>query len=88
MTEPVRRYLLNRQIALEARRIAHAATKTCSFEDGGDKDDEHTKNCNALKREIQSLVMQVKLAAQQHSPKRDDPPALFEEPQQEEPQAS
>jgi hypothetical protein len=81
MTAPMRRYLLNRQIAGEARRIAHAATKTCKVAfDGSDHDDEHTKNCNGLKREIEAFAMNVKLAALQ-SPLRtvETPPPLFED---------
>jgi len=84
MTAPLRRYLLNRQIASEARRIAHTATKTCKVAfDGSDHDDEHTKNCNLLKREIEALVMHVKLAALQSPVRpidaREQAPPLFEE---------
>jgi hypothetical protein len=86
MTAPKRQFLLNRQIAVEARRIAHKATKTCKIMfDRTDHDDEHTKNCNALKREIEKLALQVKLASLQ-APQRDerdddedDPNAVFEE---------
>jgi ribosomal protein L9 len=64
MTKPMRSFLLNRQIALEARRIAHAATKTCKLSDG-DREDEHTAKCNKLKREIETLALQIKLAGMQ-----------------------
>jgi len=81
MTAPMRRYLLNREIAIESRRIAHRATKTCRIAyDGTDHNDEHTKNCNTLKSEIEALVMSVKLAALQ-APLRsvESPPPLFEQ---------
>jgi hypothetical protein len=69
MTAPLRRYLLNHEIAIEARRIAHFATKTCCRHDVSglppDNDDEHTKNCNELKRQIMALAMNIKLAALQ-----------------------
>ena len=67
MTAPLRRFLLNRQIAIEARRIAHQATRTCRnpYIDGTDHDDEHTKNCNTLKRKVEELALQVKLAGLQ-----------------------
>jgi hypothetical protein len=66
VTAPLRRYLLNKEISIEARRIAHFATKTCCRHDvhvlPADNDDEHTKNCNVLKRQIETLAMQIKLA--------------------------
>jgi hypothetical protein len=69
MTAPLRRYLLNREISVEARRIAHFATKTCCRHDvfgvPRDDDDDHTKNCNLLKHQILAFVMNVKLASQQ-----------------------
>jgi hypothetical protein len=81
MTAPMRRYLLNKQIAIESRRIAHVATKTCKFAfDGTDHDDEHTGNCNKLKRAIETLALQVKLAALQPVPvEREEAPPLFEQ---------
>jgi len=83
MTPPLRRYLLNREIASEARRIAHAATKTCTlrYPTAPDFDDEHTKNCNCLKREIEALALNVKLAGLQSRirPVEDAPtPFVFE----------
>jgi hypothetical protein len=69
VTAPLRRYLLNREISVEARRIAHFATKTCCRHDvfgvPRDDDDDHTKNCNLLKHQIVTFVMNVKLASQQ-----------------------
>lgn len=80
MTAPMRRYLLNKQRAIEARRIAHAATKTCKFAfNGTDHDDEHTKNCNMLKREIETFAMSIKLAGQQPTHQPSTPPPLFEQ---------
>ena len=77
MTAPMRRFLLNRQIALEARRIAHAATKTCRNDEyrpgGSDHDDEHTPRCNTLKRAIETLALQIKLAAVQQPEVRQQP---------------
>ena len=83
MTEPMRRFLLNRQIALEARRIAHAATKTCRsphISEGKDYHDEHTRKCNALKAEIEALALNVKLAGLQppEARPREPPPPLYE----------
>jgi hypothetical protein len=83
MTAPMRRRLLNREIAIEARRIAHAATLTCCNRrnaeySGSDYDDEHTRRCNELKRQIETLAIEVKLASlqppakQQPGPPRED----------------
>jgi hypothetical protein len=84
MTAPLRRFLLNQEIAVEARRIAHAATKTCHYEfaEGTDNNDEHTKNCNQLKHDIEMLAKQIKLASLQQPEKRR------ETPQPEQPEAS
>lgn len=71
MTAPLRRYLLNRQIAIESRRIACAATKTCKGGNNDDKDD-HTKNCNTLKLQIETLVLNVKLASMQAAQAADN----------------
>jgi len=67
MTRPLRPYMLNKQIALEARKIAHAFTGTCRFasDDGTDIDEEHTLKCNTLKHRIEELALNVKLAAVQ-----------------------
>jgi hypothetical protein len=73
MTAPLRRFLLNKEIAMEARRIAHGATKSCIYVDDeayGDSDDEHTPNCNKLKHTIEALAMQVKLASVQRAQER------------------
>jgi hypothetical protein len=75
MVNPLRPYLLNRQIEIEARKIAHAATKTCKPRPTDDEpepvisadDDEHTKNCNSLTRAIVELAKNVKLASLQPS---------------------
>jgi hypothetical protein len=77
MAAPMRTFLLNRQIAIEARRIAHDHTATCKFtpKDSnllGDFEDEHTKRCNALKREIEKLALQIKLAGLQAPRKRSE----------------
>jgi hypothetical protein len=76
VTKPLRPWLLNHQIGVEARRIAHAATKTCRYQsDGGtDRDDEHTRNCNWLKHEIEALAKHVKLASMQEPAERTPPP--------------
>ena len=85
MTAPMRRFLLNRQIALEARRIAHAATNSCNRHDErtgvpGDVDDEHTGACNKLKRAIETLALNVKLAGLQSKVRpAEEPPPLFEQ---------
>ena len=90
MTAPMRRFLLNRQIALEARRIAHAATTTCNKHDKDgeteppdDIDDNHTPACNRLKKEILALAMNIKLASLQPRVKPSDEPApaLFDQPE-------
>lgn len=73
MTLPMRRYLLNKQIALEARRSAHAATRTCAPRPTAEKPnveindyaDEHNAACNKLKREIEALALNVKMASLQ-----------------------
>ena len=87
MTAPMRRFLLNRQIALEARRIAHAAITSCNRHDKDgdteppdDVDDNHTPACNALKKQIVALAMNIKLAGLQPKVKPGDeaPPPLFE----------
>jgi hypothetical protein len=74
MTAPLRRFLLNREISVEARRIAHFATKTCCRHDvfgvPRDDDNDHTKNCNALKHQIETFVINVKLAGQQRRQQR------------------
>jgi hypothetical protein len=73
MVHPLRPFLLNRQIATEARRIAHAAIKTCRPRPTDEvpepalnsADNEHTKNCNALTHAITELALQVKVAGLQ-----------------------
>jgi hypothetical protein len=75
MVAPLRKFMLNKQIALEARRIAHEATRTCKLgSPGSDFADEHTKTCNDLKHEIQELAMMVKLASMQPPFRHEAPP--------------
>jgi hypothetical protein len=79
MVNPLRPFLLNRQIAMEARKIAHEAIKTCKPRPSDEipepaitgDDDDHTKNCNALTRRITELALQVKLASMQPSMRRE-----------------
>jgi len=81
MTHKLRKFLLNEQISIEARRIAHAATATCRYGDGDiieQDDDCHTCKCNALKKEIEALALQVKLAASQRPAPRPLPPLVAE----------
>ena len=68
MTAPQRPFLLNRQIAIAARDIAHRAMNSCKgrHEDGY-RDDEHNAACNMLKRQIEELALNVKLASLQPS---------------------
>jgi len=69
MTNPMRAFLLNAQISSEARRIAHMATLSCNGvpAEMANRDEYHTAKCNALKREIETLALQVKLATIQRS---------------------
>jgi hypothetical protein len=69
MTPPLRQSLLNEQISLQARRIAHQATHTCKGDSAPNESVYHTKNCNTLKEQIENLGLQIKLAATQ--PKRE-----------------
>lgn len=62
MIAPLRPALLNWQISLRAREIAHDATRTCHSDVQPLGDDYHTSCCNRLKRQIEELVFQVKLA--------------------------
>jgi hypothetical protein len=62
MTAPLRPFLLNEQIGLEARRIAHRHTLACGGDGLPNVDEHHTCDCNALKLEIQTLALAVKLA--------------------------
>jgi hypothetical protein len=57
--------LLNTQIALRARQIAHEATRTCKGELLPPDDDHHTPKCNKLKHEIEDLCRLIKLASHQ-----------------------
>jgi hypothetical protein len=77
MTHPLRTFMLNEQITIEARRIAHEHTPTCNKREPEvfHLDECHTKKCNALKKQIEELALQVKLACMQPSKKikaRDD----------------
>jgi hypothetical protein len=60
--KPLRPLLLNWQISLRAREIAHAAIDTCKGELLPNVDDNHTPNCNRLKKQIEEFALQVKLA--------------------------
>lgn len=72
MTVPLRRALLNNEISLEARRIAHAATSTCKGDSVPNENNYHSPNCNKLKQQIEELCLQIKLAALQ-PPQRREP---------------
>lgn len=80
MTAPLRQFLLNDQIALAARTIAHKWTQTCK---GGSQpigNEHHTPNCNALTRAIEQLALIVKYGCSQPpSPSREPPPPLWNE---------
>jgi hypothetical protein len=83
MTPPLRQELLNEQISIEARRIAHQATHTCKGDGAPEPNDYHTRNCNKLKEEIENLCLQVKCAALQPkvaSEKQPEYPADFPAP--------
>lgn len=62
MTTPLRPALLNWQISLKAREIAHIATDTCKGELMPNTDDNHTPSCNRLKKRIEDLALAVKMA--------------------------
>ena len=64
--------LLNEQISIEARLIAHEATRTCKYKDLPNEEASHTPNCNRLKHAIEDLALQVKLA-------REQPPISMEQ---------
>jgi len=88
MTKPLRQFLLNEQIAIEARRIAHEHTRRCNDCRRRDKlvargdlqagepvpnlETWHTPSCNKLKLEIENLCLQVKLAGLQPPVARRD----------------
>jgi hypothetical protein len=69
MTHRLRPSLLNQQIAMEARRIAHAHTHTCTYQPDDlsvfSRDEYHTRKCNLLKKQIENLALHVKLAGMQ-----------------------
>ena len=73
MTAPLRPFLHNAQIAREARRIAHAATRRCVYGRADSDPDYHTPGCNRLTAEILALAMRVKLAAAQRPGRRRTP---------------
>jgi hypothetical protein len=66
--------LLNTQIALRARQIAHEATRTCKGELLPHDDEHHTPKCNKLKHEIEDLARLVKLATHQGEVRREAEP--------------
>jgi hypothetical protein len=72
MTSPLRRLLLNAEIAREARRIAHTWTPTCQGEDLPDGDEHHTSHCNLLKFEVELLARIVKRAGQPEGAPQND----------------
>ena len=75
--KPLRPFLLNEQISLAARRIAHETILTCKGKMLPNLDAHHTPKCNHLKREIEELVLGVKVASLQPAP-RNEPPPPFE----------
>lgn len=80
MSPPLRRALLNAEISLEARRIAHEATKSCNKNNDllPNENDSHTGKCNKLKAEIEGLAWVVKVATLQPPLKREELPPPFE----------
>lgn len=80
MTKPLRRALLNAEISLEARRIAHAATRSCKWDNMPNDNNCHTPKCNLLKLQIENLVLTVKFAEKQPS-ERPVPPAFELQPE-------
>ena len=71
MTKPLRRSLLNEEIAVEARRIAHAYTHTCRGAELPGNCEYHT---NQLFQEIVELAIGVKLAREQPPARREPAP--------------
>lgn len=67
MTAPLRTSLLNWQIAHRARELAHEATATCKGALMPNENDNHTPNCNALKKQIEEFALQIKFASIQPS---------------------
>ena len=74
MTKPMRRALLNDQISLAARKIAHDVTRTCRGELLPNAEACHTLKCNTLKLKIENLVLTVKFAEKQPSERPEPPP--------------
>jgi hypothetical protein len=66
----LRRSLLNHEISLQARIIAHETTKSCHGENLPDHPDHHTPKCNKLKARIEDMALQVKLAGLQREARR------------------
>jgi len=91
MTKPLRTFLLNEQISIEARKIAHKACGTCpsraamiradasglggKVDDLPNHDEWHSPTCNKLKSAIEALCLNIKLAASQRPDPRREPPA-------------
>jgi hypothetical protein len=65
MTASLRLFMLNTQISLAAREIAHAHTDTCKGNVQPNHNDNHTPGCNQLKRRIEELGLAIKLAGLQ-----------------------
>lgn len=80
MSPPLRRALLNAEISLQARKIAHEATKSCNKNNSllPNENDHHTRKCNELKTEIEGLAWVVKVSALQPPLKREEAPPPFE----------
>lgn len=76
MTAPLRRSLLNAEIAHQARRIAHRWTRTCRGENLPSDSAYHTTHCNALFEEIVELAVSVKLAGLQPTMSTREPPSF------------
>ncbi len=76
----MRLVLLNAQIAMRARQIAHEATRTCKGTVVPYDDEHHTPKCNKLKHEIEDLCRLIKLASHQGEVRREaEPFALLPE---------
>jgi len=74
---PLPLFLLNEQISLRARTIAHQATNTCQGKLLPNQNDNHTPRCNKLKEQIEELALQVKLAGLQSKGRTNvEPPSL------------
>lgn len=89
MTKPLRTFLLNEQISIEARKIAHEMASACpsraakmkadssgfgvQIDNLPNKDEWHSPACNKLKAAIEALCLNIKLAATQRPERKGDP---------------